>query len=68
MLKGHLVTEFRFIKGIGDSLGHRNRCLTMTIPSKAVIPMTLKVISDNHSRLHPQLAILPGAILPSGYV
>ena len=33
-----------------------DRCATVEISSKTVIPTTFIVISDNHGRLYPQLA------------
>ena len=62
--KHHLVIEFRLIKGVGDNLwGHRDRCMTVSTNSKAVVPSPLKGISVNHDLLHPQVA-RRGAKLP----
>ena len=47
-LKRHLVIEFRLIKGVGDNLwGHRDRCMTVSTNSKAVVPSPCKGIALN---------------------
>ena len=55
----HLVIEFGLKRVPKIILGHHERCVNW----KTVIRTTFKGISDNHGRMHPQLA-RTGAVLP----
>ena len=62
-LKRHLVIEFRLTNGIRHNVGcYCNRCVTLSTNSKTVITKSFKGTSNNHGRLHPQLAWM-GAVL-----
>ena len=54
--KRHLLIEFRLIKVFELILGPSQSVVTVPMHSKTGIPTTFKGISDNHDRLHPQLA------------